>query len=157
MTEKELKKLNRYQLLELLLVQTQRADALQEKLEQQLRQQDSRELQVFALGSIAEASLKLSGVFESAQKAADLYLENAQKKAAETDLSARQNAAAIAAEARAQAQQTLENANKQAAEILEAARRKAYTITTEAKRNAQQLTKRASHSLIDCYEDTKIP
>lgn len=34
MTEKELKKLNRYQLLELLLAQTERADTLQKKVEE---------------------------------------------------------------------------------------------------------------------------
>ena len=34
MTEKELKKLNRYQLLELLLAQTERADSLEQKVEQ---------------------------------------------------------------------------------------------------------------------------
>ena len=64
MTEKELKKLNRKQLLELLLVQTERINRLQK----QLAERDA--------GSIAEAALKLNGVFEAAQAAADQYIEN---------------------------------------------------------------------------------
>jgi hypothetical protein len=34
LTEKELKKLNRYQLLELLIIQTERADSLQAQVEE---------------------------------------------------------------------------------------------------------------------------
>ena len=81
MTEKELKKLNRYQLLELLVMQTERADSLQKKAEQLQAQLDDRELRFARLGSIAEASVYISGVLEAAQKAADLYLESAKKQA----------------------------------------------------------------------------
>lgn len=81
MTEKELKKLTRYQLLELLIVQTERADKLQQQVERLQNRIDDKEIQMTVMGSIAEASLELSGVFTAAQKAADLYLEAAQKKA----------------------------------------------------------------------------
>lgn len=74
MTEKDLKKLNRYQLLELLIAQTTRADQLQAKLDAAEKQLAAQELQISSLGSIAEASLHLKGVFQSAQDAADLYL-----------------------------------------------------------------------------------
>ena len=93
MTEKELKKLNRYQLLELLLVQTERADSLEQKVEQLQAQLDERELRFAQLGSIAEASVYVSGVFEAAQKAADLYLESAKKQADELVAQARQQTA----------------------------------------------------------------
>ena len=61
MTEKDLKKLNRYQLLELLIVQTDRADKLQAKLDAAENQLANQELQISSLGSIAEASLQLKG------------------------------------------------------------------------------------------------
>ena len=93
MTEKELKKLNRYQLLELLLAQTERADGLEQKVEQLQAQLDERELRFARLGSIAEASVCVSGVFEAAQKAADLYLESAKKQAEELIAKARREAA----------------------------------------------------------------
>ena len=92
MTEKELKKLNRYQLLELLVMQTERADSLQKKAEQLQAQLDERELRFSQLGSIAEASVCVSGVFEAAQKAADLYLEAAKKQADELLADARRQA-----------------------------------------------------------------
>lgn len=81
MTEKDVRKLNRYQLLELLIVQTERADKLQARLDALEAQMENQELELTSLGSLAEASLQLSGVFEAAQKAADLYLEEARKKA----------------------------------------------------------------------------
>jgi hypothetical protein len=57
LTEKELKKLNRYQLLELLILQTERADRLQNRLDETEQQLSNLDLQLFSLGSIAEASL----------------------------------------------------------------------------------------------------
>lgn len=81
MTEKELRKLTRYQLLELLIVQTERADKLQERLEATEKQLKEQELQMLSLGSIAQASLQLNGVFQAAQDAADMYLRAAKKQA----------------------------------------------------------------------------
>lgn len=81
MTEKELKKLNRYQLLELLVMQTERADKLQKKVEELEQKLEEREVTMSQLGSIAEAAVQVSGILEAAQKAADLYLESAKKKA----------------------------------------------------------------------------
>lgn len=76
MTEKELKKLNRKQLLELLLVQTDRADRLEEQLAHMERRLSDRAIAQTEAGSIAEAALRLNGVFEAAEAAAAQYLEN---------------------------------------------------------------------------------
>ena len=80
MNEKELRKLNRKQLLELLLLQIQRADELEKRLADAEEKLHNRNLTQLKAGSIAEASLQLSGIFEAAQEAADLYLENVQKQ-----------------------------------------------------------------------------
>jgi uncharacterized protein HemX len=45
---------------------------------------EQREIAIAESGSLAEAALKLSGVFEAAQAAADLYLENIQRVAGQT-------------------------------------------------------------------------
>ena len=103
LTEKELQKLNRYQLLEMLIVQTERADMLQKKLDTAESQLNGMEIQLSSLGSIAEASLQLSGVFEAAQAAADRYLEAAKKQADEIENEAYKKAAQILAQAQAQA------------------------------------------------------
>lgn len=87
MTDKELKKLSRVELLELLLAQTKKVEELEAKIlkkEEEFQKQkealekkiESREILIEKAGSIAEASLILNGVFEAAQKAADQYLEN---------------------------------------------------------------------------------
>lgn len=122
MTEKELHRLRRENLLELLLAQGKEAAAMQasfmekereleklqegyerlkekldekdaqiEKLKDRLNQKDekihelrmemevwrsNRRIEVKKAGSIAEASLKLNDVFETAQRAADQYLYN---------------------------------------------------------------------------------
>ena len=86
MTEKELKKLNRYQLLELLMMQTQRVKELEEKL----AQLEADHVLLSNLGSMAEVSAKLSGLLDAAQKTADLYIEAAQAKAARIEENARE-------------------------------------------------------------------
>ena len=76
MTEKDLKKLNRQELLEVLLAQSKKIDRLQKQVKDLQKQLDEKELKISRAGSIAEASLSLSCVFDEAQKAADQYLEN---------------------------------------------------------------------------------
>jgi len=76
MTDKELRKLTRAELLELLLVQSRELDKLNTELDDLREQLQKREISLRQSGSIAEAALQLTGVFEAAQAAADLYLEN---------------------------------------------------------------------------------
>ena len=99
MTEKELKKLNRYQLLELLVMQTERADKLQEQVEKLEQQLAKRDFTFSELGSIAEFAVEVSGVLKASQQAADMYLDSARKHADALLESARIEAAAIVAEA----------------------------------------------------------
>lgn len=76
MTDREMKKLSRTQLLEMLLMQTREVARLQEELRQAKLQLATRQLQIDEAGNIAEAALKLNGVFSAAQAAADEYLQN---------------------------------------------------------------------------------
>ena len=103
MTEKDLKKLNRYQLLELLVAQTERADQLQTRLEETQQALADKELKLSSLGSIAEATLHLTGVFQSAQEAADLYINSAKRFAKDIESAAYEEAASILARAQTQA------------------------------------------------------
>ena len=76
MTNKELRRLSRRELLELLIEQGKKAERLQEQLDEANAKLLSREIQVASAGSIAEAALRLNHIFEDAQAAADQYLEN---------------------------------------------------------------------------------
>ena len=80
MTMKELRKLNRSQLLRLLLDVEKENEVLREENRSLREQLESKELRIAEAGSLAEASLRLSGVFEAAQRAADLYLTNIKSK-----------------------------------------------------------------------------
>lgn len=102
-TEKDLRKLNRYQLLELLVVQTERLDRLQAELDDTKKKLEDQDMKVATLGSIAEASLQLNGVFKAAQDAADTYVNAAKKHASEIEESARRNAEDILQRAREEA------------------------------------------------------
>ena len=76
MTDRELQKLERVELLQLLVEQSRELDALRRELEETKKQLADRELHMQEAGSIAEASMQLNGVFEAAQRAADQYLES---------------------------------------------------------------------------------
>ena len=76
MTDRNLRKMNRKELLELLIASERENDQLKERLHQQEVQIQSRDIRIKNVGSIAEAALALNGVFESADKAAAQYLEN---------------------------------------------------------------------------------
>ena len=62
MTEKELKRLSRSELLELLLAQTKEAERLEKKLEKAERMLSDRRLQLEKAGDIAHAALEINGV-----------------------------------------------------------------------------------------------
>jgi hypothetical protein len=83
MTDKELHRLSRKELLDLLIQQSREIKILQEKLDAAEEQLASRRIAVENAGSIAEASLRLNGIFQAAQEAADQYLENVRQRAEE--------------------------------------------------------------------------
>lgn len=74
MTSKELRKLSRKELIEVLLAQTREMEQLKAELNSKNELLEKREINIRESGSIAEAALRLSGIFEDAQKAADTYL-----------------------------------------------------------------------------------
>lgn len=76
MTDKELRKLSRAELLEMLLIQSKEVERLKNELEEANRKLDDRRIILEESGSIAEAALKLNDIFEVAQRAAEQYLES---------------------------------------------------------------------------------
>ncbi len=84
MTEKELKRLSRVELLELLLIQTRETERLRVMLEAAQQKLEDRDIQIQESGSLAEAVLVVNGVLESAHSAADQYLENMARMERET-------------------------------------------------------------------------
>ena len=71
-----LKKLSRQDLLEMLIAEEKRINQLEKELQEAQEALKERKILIENSGSIAEAALKLNGIFEAAQAAADQYLEN---------------------------------------------------------------------------------
>lgn len=85
MTSKELKRLSRRELLEMLIEQMKENLRLRNRLEQAEAELENRELISLRAGSMAEAAMQLNGVFEAADKAARQYLENVCRSAQKGD------------------------------------------------------------------------
>ena len=83
MTDQELRKLSRADLLELLLAQSKENERLREQLRQAEEKLADRKIELETAGSIAQAALQLNGVFEAADRAAAQYLENIRRLAEE--------------------------------------------------------------------------
>lgn len=74
MTDKEMRKLKRVDLLELLIAQIKENELLKKQLDEALAKLAERDTVLDQAGSIAEAAMGLNKVFEAAQAAADQYL-----------------------------------------------------------------------------------
>ncbi len=73
---KELRKLKRVELLEIMVALSEENQLLRSKIKSLEKKLTDRSIKINESGSIAEAALKISDIFKSAQDAADLYLEN---------------------------------------------------------------------------------
>ena len=76
MNDKELRKLNRKELLEILLSQAKLFEELESELARTQKELNNKTIILKEAGSIAEATLRLSGIFEKAQEVADEYLNS---------------------------------------------------------------------------------
>lgn len=74
--EKDLLKLRKKDLLEIMLAQSKEIDALRERVTELEEQLANREFDFERIGSIAEASLVVTDIFKEAEKAAVIYLKN---------------------------------------------------------------------------------
>ena len=76
MESKELKKMSRKDMLVILLEQTKRIRELEDELEKANEKLESKKVVFKNAGSLADAALQLSGIFNTAQEAATIYLSN---------------------------------------------------------------------------------
>ena len=76
MTDRQLRKASRTDLLKLLLEQKKENENLQLQLVQTQEQLQQRNIAIDQSGTLAEAALKLSGIFDAAEAACQYYTEN---------------------------------------------------------------------------------
>lgn len=106
MTDKEFKRLKRADLIEIIYRLQENEEKYRETIAKMGRKLEEKQTKIENAGSIAEAAMALSNVFDAAQEAADRYLADIVRMHRE-------------------AEQELETARKEAARITETARRNA--------------------------------
>lgn len=146
MNDNDIKKLGRAELLEILINQAKEIENLRARLSDAEKQLSDRRIILENSGSIAEASLKLSGIFQIAQAAADEYLENIKRHSesreaifARTEAEAMETAQRIIADAERKAQFREEETEKKCEAMLRVARKASeeYWTAVSAKRENQ--------------------
>lgn len=143
MTEKEIKKMKPAELLSMLAAMEKETEALRRengaltlenrRLAQQLV---SREVKVSRAGSLAEAALQLSDVFNAAQEAAEIYLQNISKE-------------------EAFAQMIHDQAEKEAKALLEETQRKCEDQLAQTQSQCEQLQETARKAADAYWEDAR--
>lgn len=147
MTEYELKKLKREDLLELLIAQKKENEALRSKLDQAMGLLKSRRITLETAGSIAEASLQLNGVFEAAQNAAAQYLENIQYLSDEQE----KICARMDSESREKADRLLADTEEACRRLEAETREKCDAMVAQAKQESDSYWERVSGQMEEFY------
>ncbi len=125
MADKELRHMSRSELIEIIYAMEQQELGLRQEIEELQKKLDDRTVCIENSGSIAEASLSLSHIFEDAQEAADRYLisvEKANEEAGKIREDAEEDAEEIlkkANEEKAAAEKMMEQAKQEREEISE--------------------------------------
>ena len=123
MTDKELRRLKRRDLLELLLEKTEENERLTAELTEAKKQLDQRQLAVANAGSLAEAAVSINGMLLAADETARQYLENLRDTEERCRI-------------------MTDNANLEAERILEVAKKKAVEIMKNANNSAKGTKKK---------------
>ena len=135
MTTKELRKLHRAELLQLLMDQVQENEKLRSRVNELTVQVEQQRITCEKAGSIAEAALVMANVFQDADQAARKYLQEVELLAARQEQELQENAA----RAREQADQLVADAMETASRI----REEADAYLADAKAKAAQLLENA--------------
>ena len=85
MSRSNFRRLKRIELHEIMLAQSKEIDRLRDELAEANEKLENQEIKLANAGSIAEASLSLTKVFEESQREADLYLKNVKQMNGEAE------------------------------------------------------------------------
>ena len=83
MTDKELRKLSRADLIAMMLELAKENQQLRDELDKAQRRLESKRISIEKAGSLADAALQLNGVFEAAEDACSQYARNLQERSSQ--------------------------------------------------------------------------
>lgn len=144
MTDKELKRLSRGELLEMLIQQSKELELLRKQLDAAQTALQNREIAITNAGSIAEAALQLNGVFTAAQDACQQYMENICHLSQNQDRICAQRDA----ESQAEAKRIVEEARKESEALEHETRMMCAEMVTKAKAESQAYWDEVSRRLV---------
>lgn len=140
MTDRELRKLSRAELLGLLLEESRENERLREQLNQANQALIGKNIALTKAGSIAEAALALNGVFDAAEQAAQQYLDNIQR---------------LSGEQQTLCQRMEDEARQKAEEMLAETRRRCSQMEAEAQAKCEEMTASAQQQSSAYWEDVQ--
>lgn len=148
--KKELRKMSRLELIELIYAMKQENNALSADNESLCCKIKERSICLEKTGSIAEAALALNEIFELAQKAADEYVISTKNVCKESDgVSAQEHMNQIIETARKESERMIQEAQDQAFQLIVNAQKKVASFIgssqDEAKQSATHIIEDANH------------
>jgi len=141
MADKELKRMNRGELIEIIYQYRIQVDDLTAQVKKLTDELDERRLRMEKAGSIAEAAISVNKVFEAAQQAAEQYLYSIKSANEENEESADGSCEA--------ADEIIENAKKEAEKIKQEAERKYSELVTKGEKEYAQMLAQAERKCDD--------
>lgn len=145
MAEKELRKMNRTELIEIIYALQQNEKSLRRENEDLHEQLEDKTIRLEKSGSIAEAALGLNHIFEDAEKAARQYLASVKEANGPAELQAQ----TILANATKKAEALTKQAEKECAAKLQAADRECEEKLTAAETEAEAIVEEAKEAAKD--------
>ena len=134
MTDRELRKLSRVDLLEMLVDLSEELNQTKEKLHNAEEKLRNREIVIDQVGSLAEASFQLNGVFEAAEAACEQFTENIRTRSDKQDEICRR----IEWECREKARRRLEEVEKRCIMMEAETKRRCEVMQIQAKALAEK-------------------
>ncbi len=162
MNAKELKSLSRGDLLEMLIMQTDRVERMEIELQEAKRRAEARDIIIERSGTLAEAAMHINEVWKAADKAAAQYLSNVlrmydeqEQKYAQLELDCAQRSKERMAESDQQTESLLAEANQKAETTLTEAESQAQSILEEATLRARELEEETTAKCRALEEETR--
>ena len=143
MTDKEFKRLNRSQLIEIIYQFQVKVEELTKENETLNAALEDKRIRIAQAGSIAEAAVEVNNVMQAAQNAAQQYLNEIQTRHAETE----EECQNIKNKATAEADALTAQAKEEAASIVAQAKEEAASIVAQARMETDAIINRAQAEL----------
>lgn len=151
MTEREIKKLNRQDLLIILAEQKERADSLEAQLQEANEKLEKRHLMQEECGSMAEEALKFHDVFRAVDEAAAQFMENMRLRKESQEAACQQ----LEEESREKSDRLLNDARQESERIVADAQTQSSKLVAQAQADAQERNHEAEMAVQSAREQAQ--